>query len=98
MITEPLVEPGQQRDLDRSGDPVRSLESADPRHQQDRRPAISLSLRDLMAFEMIDLISLQLGAGEHTRAEETQRDVLQQLRQHLADLDALTGTDRFDRG
>jgi tetratricopeptide (TPR) repeat protein len=48
-------------------------------------PSRSLNLRELMAFEMIELISLLLGAGEDARAEATQRDVLHGLRQELTD-------------
>jgi DNA-binding SARP family transcriptional activator/tetratricopeptide (TPR) repeat protein len=48
-------------------------------------PGRSLSLRELLAFEMIELISLLLDAGEHARAEMTQRELLRGLRQELTD-------------
>ncbi|HEX8865511.1 MAG TPA: NB-ARC domain-containing protein, partial [Lentzea sp.] len=76
-------------------------------------PGLSLSLRDLLAFEMIELISLLLDGGELTRAETTQREVLRDLRDELtdprfgtndqaadallADLDALLATDQPGR-
>ncbi|SFR29901.1 DNA-binding transcriptional activator of the SARP family [Lentzea waywayandensis] len=72
-------------------------------------PGLSLSLREVLAFEVIELISLLLGAGEHARAETTQRDVLRGLRDELAgatdqatrdllrDLDVLISAERPGR-
>ncbi|MFS8104556.1 winged helix-turn-helix domain-containing protein [Lentzea alba] len=44
-----------------------------------------VNLRELLAFEMIELISLLLGGNEHARAEATQRELLQRLRLELTD-------------
>ncbi|MDX8149492.1 BTAD domain-containing putative transcriptional regulator [Lentzea sp. BCCO 10_0061] len=55
------------------------------RNDESADPGFTATLREQLAFEMVELIGMLLAAGDHARAQVTQREVLVRLRHELTD-------------